>query len=69
MPVQFATTSATSWALTSSLTIGVVFRSASSARASEILYGEIPALQERLARADEAERNTTPMVSEEVSAQ
>jgi ATP-dependent Clp protease ATP-binding subunit ClpB len=39
------------------------------ARASEILYGEIPALQEQLARADEAERNTTPMVSEEVSAQ
>ncbi len=39
------------------------------ARASEILYGEIPALQERLAHADEAERNTTPMVSEEVSAQ
>ena len=38
-------------------------------RASEINYGEIPALQERLARADEAERNTTPMVSEEVSAQ
>ncbi|SER04104.1 ATP-dependent chaperone ClpB [Microlunatus flavus] len=38
-------------------------------RASEISYGEIPALQERLSRADEAERNTTPMVSEEVSAQ
>ena len=38
-------------------------------RASEISYGEIPALQEQLARADEAERNTTPMVSEEVSAQ
>ena len=39
------------------------------ARASEILYGEIPALQEQLARADQAELNTTPMVSEEVSAQ
>ena len=38
-------------------------------RASEISYGEIPALQDRLSRADEAERNTTPMVSEEVSAQ
>jgi len=38
-------------------------------RASEISYGEIPALQERLTHADEAERNTTRMVSEEVSAQ
>ena len=37
-------------------------------RASEISYGEIPALQEQLSRADEAERNTLPMVSEEVSA-
>src|SRR4051794_34715340 len=38
-------------------------------RASEISYGEIPALQDRLSRADEAERNTTPMVSEEVGPQ
>ncbi len=38
-------------------------------RASEISYGEIPALQEQLSRADEAERNTTPMVGEEVGAQ
>ncbi|GAB2584561.1 ATP-dependent chaperone ClpB [Microlunatus antarcticus] len=38
-------------------------------RASEISYGEIPALQEQLSRADQAELNTTPMVSEEVSAQ
>ena len=38
-------------------------------RASEISYGEIPALQEQLSRADEAELNTTPMVSEEVRAQ
>ncbi|MGI3781471.1 MAG: ATP-dependent chaperone ClpB [Janthinobacterium lividum] len=38
-------------------------------RASEISYGEIPALQEQLSRADQAEQNTTPMVSEEVSAQ
>jgi ATP-dependent Clp protease ATP-binding subunit ClpB len=36
------------------------------AQASEILYGEIPALQGQLARADEAESQTTPMVSEEV---
>ncbi len=39
------------------------------ARASEILYGEIPALEEALEKADEAEQNTKPMVSEEVTAQ
>jgi ATP-dependent Clp protease ATP-binding subunit ClpB len=38
-------------------------------RASEISYGEIPALQQRLAHADAAEKLTTPMVSEEVGAQ
>src|SRR6188472_4246779 len=37
-------------------------------RASEISYGEIPELQRQLARADEAESHTKPMVSEEVSA-
>ena len=35
-------------------------------RAAEILYGQIPELQQQLARADEAENQTTPMVSEEV---
>ena len=35
-------------------------------RASEISYGEIPELQSQLARADEAESQTTSMVSEEV---
>ena len=35
-------------------------------RASEINYGEIPELQRQLARADEAESQTTSMVSEEV---
>jgi ATP-dependent Clp protease ATP-binding subunit ClpB len=35
-------------------------------RASEISYGEIPELQRQLARADEAESQTTSMVSEEV---
>ena len=39
------------------------------AHASEILYGEIPALEKELATASEAERNTKPMVSEEVTAQ
>ncbi len=37
-------------------------------RASEINYGEIPALQQQLARADEAESQTTSMVSEQVGA-
>jgi ATP-dependent Clp protease ATP-binding subunit ClpB len=37
-------------------------------RASEISYGEIPALQAQLARADQDELQTTPMVSEEVGA-
>ena len=37
-------------------------------RASQILYGEIPALEAELDRATEAEQNATPMVSEEVSA-
>ena len=35
-------------------------------RASEINYGEIPELQHQLARADQAESQTTSMVSEEV---
>ena len=35
-------------------------------RAAEILYGQIPELQNQLARADEAESQTAPMVSEEV---
>jgi len=39
------------------------------AHASEILYGEIPALERELAQAAEAEKNTKPMVSEEVTAQ
>ena len=38
-------------------------------RASEINYGEIPALQQQLAQADEAESQTTSMVSEQVGAQ
>ncbi len=38
------------------------------ARASEILYGEIPALQQQMERADQVEQNTTPMVSEQVTA-
>jgi ATP-dependent Clp protease ATP-binding subunit ClpB len=37
-------------------------------RASQILYGEIPALEAERAAAAEAEQSTTPMVSEEVSA-
>ncbi|MGC3994534.1 MAG: ATP-dependent chaperone ClpB [Propionicimonas sp.] len=37
-------------------------------RASQILYGEIPALEAERAAAAEAEQATTPMVSEEVSA-
>jgi ATP-dependent Clp protease ATP-binding subunit ClpB len=37
-------------------------------RASEISYGEIPELQRQLARADQAESQTKPMVSEEVGA-
>ncbi|MGI8459019.1 MAG: ATP-dependent chaperone ClpB [Propionibacteriaceae bacterium] len=36
------------------------------ARASEILYGEIPALQRQLEHADEADDQTTSMVSEQV---
>ncbi|MFT4110393.1 ATP-dependent chaperone ClpB [Propionicimonas sp.] len=36
-------------------------------RASQILYGEIPALEAERAAAAEAEQATTPMVSEEVS--
>jgi len=39
------------------------------AKASEINYGRIPALEQQLASADEEERNTKPMVSEEVTAQ
>ncbi len=37
------------------------------AKASEILYGRIPALQAEVERADEEEKKTTPMVSDEVS--
>ncbi|MFZ1412340.1 MAG: ATP-dependent chaperone ClpB [Micropruina sp.] len=37
-------------------------------KASEILYGQIPRLQAEMDAAAEAERNTKPMVSEEVSA-
>ena len=37
-------------------------------KASQVLYGEIPALEAELERATEAEANTKPMVSEEVSA-
>ncbi len=37
-------------------------------RASEILYGQIPALEAELDQATEAEQHATPMVSEEVSA-
>jgi ATP-dependent Clp protease ATP-binding subunit ClpB len=37
-------------------------------KASEILYARIPALEAELDRATEAEKNTKPMVSEEVSA-
>jgi ATP-dependent Clp protease ATP-binding subunit ClpB len=37
-------------------------------KASEILYGEIPTLEAELAQASQAEANTAPMVSEEVSA-
>ncbi|PKQ31243.1 MAG: ATP-dependent chaperone ClpB [Actinobacteria bacterium HGW-Actinobacteria-2] len=37
-------------------------------KASEILYGEIPALEAELAQASQAEVSATPMVSEEVSA-
>jgi ATP-dependent Clp protease ATP-binding subunit ClpB len=37
-------------------------------RASEISYGEIPALEKELASASEAEKQTKPMVSEEVGA-
>ncbi len=37
-------------------------------RASEILYGQIPALEAELEAATEAEKHTQPMVSEEVSA-
>jgi ATP-dependent Clp protease ATP-binding subunit ClpB len=37
-------------------------------KASQILYGEIPGLEAELERATEAEANTKPMVSEEVSA-
>jgi ATP-dependent Clp protease ATP-binding subunit ClpB len=36
-------------------------------KASEILYGEIPALEAELAQASQAEMDTAPMVSEEVS--
>ena len=36
--------------------------------AAEILYGQIPELQQQLARADQAELATKPMVSEEVGA-
>jgi ATP-dependent Clp protease ATP-binding subunit ClpB len=45
-----------------------VLREGNLQRASEISYGEIPDLQRQLARADEAESQTKPMVSEEVSA-
>ncbi len=45
-----------------------VLREGNLQRASEISYGEIPELQRQLARADEAESLTKPMVSEEVSA-
>ncbi|SDD59015.1 ATP-dependent chaperone ClpB [Auraticoccus monumenti] len=37
-------------------------------RASEISYGQIPALEQELRHADEAERNATPMVADEVGA-
>ncbi len=37
-------------------------------KASEILYGQIPALEAELDAATEAEKHATPMVSEEVSA-
>ena len=37
-------------------------------RASQILYGEIPALQAEMDAAEQAESDVTPMVSEEVSA-
>src|SRR5690606_12676075 len=37
-------------------------------RASEINYGEIPALEKELAAASEVEKQTKPMVSEEVDA-
>lgn len=37
-------------------------------RASEISYGRIPALEQELRSADEAERNSTPMVADEVGA-
>nr|WP_300150178.1 ATP-dependent chaperone ClpB [Propionicimonas sp.] len=37
-------------------------------KASEILYGQIPALEAELDQATEAEQSATPMVSEEVSA-
>ena len=37
-------------------------------KASEILYGRIPALEAELDQATEAEKHATPMVSEEVSA-
>ncbi len=37
-------------------------------KASEILYGEIPALQAEMDAAEKAESDVTPMVSEEVSA-
>ncbi len=36
------------------------------AKASELLYGEIPALEAQMAQADEADRATTPMISEQV---
>ncbi len=45
-----------------------VLREGNLQRASEINYGEIPELQRQLARADEAELATKPMVSEEVGA-
>ncbi len=45
-----------------------VLREGNLQRASEISYGEIPELQRQLARADEVESQTKPMVSEEVSA-
>ncbi|WP_425307400.1 ATP-dependent chaperone ClpB [Ammonicoccus fulvus] len=38
------------------------------ARASELLYGQIPALEQQMAKADEEEQAYQPMVSEEVSA-
>ncbi|WP_432560173.1 ATP-dependent chaperone ClpB [Granulicoccus sp. GXG6511] len=38
------------------------------ARASELLYGQIPALEAQMAKADEEDANYKPMVSEEVTA-